>query len=125
MNEEEFKVPAGPPIEAERVRVHASDPPTGFPPLPVPSNKSRSTLPHAESPARTMPSIVLFYRPKSEGSLTATGQGRTSDPDHGLPGPLDGRITLPQGPSGGVQGRLDGRAVAQAEGLISLPDPPD
>jgi hypothetical protein len=30
-----------------------------------------------------------------------------------------------QGPSGGVQGRLDGRAVAQAEGLISLPDPPD
>ena len=31
----------------------------------------------------------------------------------------------PQGPSGGVQGRLDGRAVAQAEGLISLPDPPD
>jgi hypothetical protein len=26
---------------------------------------------HAESPARTMPSIVLFCRPKSEGSLTA------------------------------------------------------
>ena len=40
-------------------------------------------------------------------------------------GPLDGRIIPPQGPSGGVQGRLDGRAVAQAEGLISLPDPPD
>jgi hypothetical protein len=36
-----------------------------------------------------------------------------------------GRITAPQGPSGGVQGPLDGRAVAQAEGLISLPDPPD
>ena len=31
----------------------------------------------------------------------------------------------PQGPSGGVQGRLDGRAVAQPEGLIRLPDPPD
>ena len=31
----------------------------------------------------------------------------------------------PQGPSRGVQGRLDGRALAQAEGLISLPDPPD
>ena len=29
------------------------------------------------------------------------------------------------GSSGGVQGRLDGWAVAQAEGLISLPDPPD
>jgi len=40
-------------------------------------------------------------------------------------GPLDGRIIPPQGPSGGVQGRPDGRAVAQAEGLISLPDPPD
>ena len=30
-----------------------------------------------------------------------------------------------RGPSGGVQGRLDGRALARAEGLISLPDPPD
>ena len=39
--------------------------------------------------------------------------------------PLDGRITPPLGPSGEVQGRLDGRAVAQAEGLISLPDPLD
>jgi len=39
--------------------------------------------------------------------------------------PLDGRITPPQEPSGGDQGRLDGRAVARAEGLISLPDPPD
>jgi hypothetical protein len=32
------------------------------------------------------------------------------DADHGLPG---------------VQGRLDGRPIAQAEGLISLPDRPD
>jgi hypothetical protein len=39
--------------------------------------------------------------------------------------PLDGRITPPQGPSGGDQGRLDGRAVARAGGLISFPDPPD
>jgi len=34
--------------------------------------------------------------------------------------PLDDRITPPRGPSRGVQGRWDGRAVAQAEGLISL-----
>jgi len=41
-----------------------------------------------------------------------------------------GRRALPRRESppdrrAGVQGRLDGRAVAQAEGLISLPDPPD
>ena len=33
--------------------------------------------------------------------------------------------SLTAGPSRGVQGRLDGRALAQAEGLMSLPDPPD
>jgi hypothetical protein len=52
---------------------------TGFPPLSVPSNKPPITLRMRNRPARTMPFIVLFCRPQSEGSLTATG--------HGLPGP--------------------------------------
>lgn len=41
----------------------------------------------------------------------------------------DGTARWPNHPAAGtirrVQGRLDGRAVARAEGLISLPDPPD
>jgi hypothetical protein len=57
-----------------------------------------------------MPSIVLFLSPEIRRTGDRHGVKDEQDADHGLPG---------------VQGRLDGRPIAQAEGLISLPDPPD
>ena len=82
---------------------------TGFPPLPVPSNK-RVQLPACGVASRAMPSFFRFVARSRKGAPTATACW----PDHSAAGTI-----------GGVQGRLDGRAVAEAEGLISLPDPPD
>ena len=74
--------------------------------------------------AISSPACSFKIRPRRNSS--ACGIARSYHACHcPVLSPAVGRITPPQGSCGGVQGRLDGRVVAQAGGLIRLSGPLD